>query len=224
VTPPVPSPEEPPTETEEVEYIDPNREIAAECVDTLTDQDIERDSWGWATADREIINVVTIRFDYDDDLESETRGQFLTERTYKLNSSIDLFGEKAALEINSKGMRSDLGAAGQADERASVIFRRFAYPPAMFRCDKVFFSKISWTVNDLICVTSDYIPNPLTGEYGVADEMMQVVNISPDLTGGFISVTLLDVDTEIEFEDAEVTTTRNMTPALLQEGSDEPVA
>lgn len=219
-TPPVPDPENPPIETEEIEYIDPNRELAATCVDTLTDDDIERDSWGWAPADREIINQVTIRFDYDDDLESPTSGQYLTEKTYEFQESIDAFGKKQALEINSKGMRSELGGDGQADERASLIFLRFGYPPPLFRCDKVFFRKNAWVVGDLICVTSDYIPNPETGLYGIADQMMQIIDIAPDLTGGFLSVTLLDVASLVEPGEIKVTTTKRITPALLQEGSE----
>lgn len=164
-----------------------------DCDDTLTDNDII--SGDWRAGDSAIINEVIFSVDWDEDL-----GEYTKHLIYRADDSIAKYGRRTPLQISSKGIQTNPNhgcsrcAYTMMDERAYNVFARFADPPPTLEV-AVFYRKHAWQVGDLICVTSAFVPNTVTGLRGIDEEKFEIVNIRYDFAPeGKVILTLLDVE------------------------------
>ena len=175
----------------------PFRPRSGACLDTLTDDDIIRGRW--QAGDRLIINRVIFSIDWD-----YVTQQFTKHVVYTFGDSVKKYGLRPAMRIESRGIRSTptpCGAAGtvgcgisQLDERAFNLGARFADPPPMLNLE-IFYRKHTWEPGDIICVTSAFVPNVVSGLRGIDDEAFEIINIQQQFAPeGKIILTLLDVE------------------------------
>jgi hypothetical protein len=175
----------------------PARRRLGACVDDLTDKDIIRARW--QAGDRMIINRVIFSIDWD-----AVNQQFTKHVVYTFNDSVKKYGLRPAMRIESHGIRSTPTACGNfgtvgcgiglLDERAFALGARYADPPPMLNLE-VFYRKHTWEPSDIICVTSAYIPNIVTGRRGIQNEAFEIINIQQQFAPeGKVILTLLDVE------------------------------
>lgn len=168
-----------------------------ECVDTLSDQDII--GGRWLAGDSQIINRVIFSVDWDPDL-----GDFTKHVIFTAEDSVTRYGPRPPLLIPSKGMHTT-GCAGNDPngenctikmmrERAYAVFARYADPTPTLELE-IFYRKHLWEAGDLICVTSRFLPNLVTGKRGYDDEIFEVINVRMDFAPqGKVVVSLLDIE------------------------------
>jgi hypothetical protein len=167
------------------------------CIDELTDDDIIRGRW--QAGDRLIINRVIFSIDWD-----YLQGVFTKHVVYTFSDSVRKYGLRPAMRIESRGIRSTPTACGafgvvgcgiaMLDERAFNLGARYADPPAMLNLE-IFYRKHTWEPGDIICVTSAFVPNIVTGRRGITDEAFEIINIQQQFAPeGKIILTLLDVE------------------------------
>ncbi len=173
------------------------RARAGVCIDELTDDDIIRGRW--QAGDRLIINRVIFSIDWD-----YLTGQFTKHVVYTFGDSVRKYGLRPAMRIESKGIRSTPTACGafgsvgcgiaMLDERAFNLAARFADPPPMLNLE-IFYRKHTWEPSDVICVTSAFVPNVVSGRRGIVDEAFEVINVQQQFAPeGKVILTLLDVE------------------------------
>jgi hypothetical protein len=153
----------------------------------LTDLDIISVRWG--AGDRQIINRVIAEYDWD-----HATSEYTKRSGYIANASERKYGPREALRITSKGFHTSLGGSQEAvDARAFDVLKRYADPPPVIELE-VLYRRHAWEVGDLISVTSSFIPNALTGAYGITDEIFEILNLRVLFApAGRLVVTLLDV-------------------------------
>ena len=174
----------------------PFRNRLGNCIDTLTDDDIIRGRW--QAGDRLVINRVIFSIDWD-----HVTQQFTKHVVYTFTDSVKKYGLRPAMRIESKGIRSapvDCGGQTVAcglsmlDERAFNIGARYADPPPLLNLD-IFYRKHTWEPSDIICVTSAFVPNTISGRRGITNEAFEIINIQQQFAPeGKIILTLLDVE------------------------------
>jgi hypothetical protein len=175
----------------------PFRNRLGSCIDTLTDDDIIRGRW--QAGDRLIINRVIFSIDWD-----HVTQQFTKHVVYTFQDSVKKYGLRPAMRIESKGIRSTPTQCGSVgivgcglailDERAFNLGARYADPPPLLNLE-IFYRKHTWEPSDIICVTSDFVPNVVTGLRGIEDEAFEIINIQQQFAPeGKIILSLLDVE------------------------------
>ena len=130
--------------------------------------------------------------------------QYTKHVVYTFNDSVKKYGLRPAMRIESMGIRSAPVACGphgtvacglsMLDERAFNIGARYADPPPMLNLE-IFYRKHTWEASDIICVTSAFVPNTISGRRGITNEAFEIINIQQQFAPeGKIILTLLDVE------------------------------
>lgn len=138
-----------------------------------------------------ITNEVIFKFD-------ASGSDFFNQLFFIDATSVSTFGRAGQLSIESKGLRTELGAWWFCQEVATRIFHRFAGTPAGLRGGaptvriEAFLLSLPVWVGDYVNVTHPLMPNLLTGELGVTDRLYEVIDREPDFTRGRMRYRLLD--------------------------------
>ena len=128
-----------------------------------------------------VINEAIFRVDYDG-------SDFGTELYFLDSDSLGVFGRTQQFVLESKGLRTELGASAYCQWLASRVFARFAgtklrggAPTATI---EAFLMTLPAWVGDYVTVSHPLMPNLMTGAQGVTDRVYEVVNRDPDYVGG----------------------------------------
>jgi hypothetical protein len=119
--------------------------------------------------------------------------------TYLQASSISQFGlGDQEFTVNSQGLKSALGAFWWTADVSGKLFRRFAGTPTglkggapVYNIEAFLMSLPVW-LGDYVAVTHPQIPDILTGNLGITNRIMEVVDREPDYQSGKMSYKLLD--------------------------------
>jgi hypothetical protein len=138
-----------------------------------------------------ILNEMIFRLDYEE-------GEFQNEIIYVDGASVSAYGRGTQQVIESRGLRTVLGAQWICEEVASRMFRRFAGVSPALRGGapvitvEAFLLTLPVWVGDYVLVTHSLMPDILTGALGVTDRVFEVVDREPDYSGGRMKYRLLD--------------------------------
>jgi hypothetical protein len=165
--------------------------MAVPTADLLELTDAQITGYEWSLGDRNVINVVEFRYDFDI---AGATGQFGTRETYEhggaSSGSIGKYGRRPALLIESRGIKTAQGGAALVLNRARGVIDRFAEPPLVLRLE-CFYQKHLLEAGDQIRVTHPNCPNPVTGLLGLVRDLFEVVDVTPDFARGRIRLTCL---------------------------------
>lgn len=111
--------------------------------------------------------------------------------------SISTYGRARQLRIESKGLRTELGAWWFCQETARRIFRRFAGVSelrggATIASVEAFLLTLPVWVGDFVFVTHPQMPDLTTGALGVVERLYEVIDRAPDYARGRMKYKLLD--------------------------------
>ncbi len=138
-----------------------------------------------------VINEAVWAFDADG-------SDFQTRRTYLEATSITTFGRGQQWNVQSKGLRSELGGVWFSEWIAARLFQRFAGTPEGLKGGapvlqiEAFFATLPVWAGDYVTVTHALMPDVLTGALGVTDRVYEVIDRSPDYASGRMRFKLLD--------------------------------
>lgn len=171
-------------------------------INELSRQDIIR--FGWRLADDMIVNQVVARYDFN-----STTGKFQTIKVYTFQASVDKYGLRNPAIIESKGVRTSSGGAAIMADRAQQIANRFSEPPVVLDVTTLY-RRHNIEIGDVVEVTHDVIPNPVTGLRGLTQERFEIWRSRPKfLDEAFqegVEFTLLDVESVTAAPAPSVTT------------------
>ena len=136
-------------------------------------------SWQWVAGYSRIINVV--KFDYDFDI-AGAKAIYGTRRTYTQQASVDRYGRRQPLVIQSLGVKTANGGAAITADRALQVVKRFAEPPHLLQV-VTFYQKHPLEAGDQVKVTHSKIPNLKTGARGLTTEVFEILNVTPQFGG-----------------------------------------
>jgi len=144
------------------------------------------------TLDRmKIINEALWQFDDAD-------GTSMQDVTYLEATSIATFGRGEQFSVQSKGLRTELGAYWFTQWTSQRLFRRFAGTPAgllggapVVDVEAMLLTMPVW-VGDYVTLSHPKMPDVMTGALGVVDRVYEVIDRSPDYLRGRMKYKLLD--------------------------------
>ncbi len=121
-----------------------------------------------------------------------------TEMVFIEATSVSTYGRAGQHVIESKGLKSVLGAQWFCQEVANRLFRRFAGVPTglrggapVARIESFLLTSPVW-VGDYVNVTHPLMPDLLTGSLGVTNRLYEVIDREPDFARGRMRYRLLD--------------------------------
>lgn len=138
-----------------------------------------------------IVNEIIFRVDQDEQ-------GFQNELIYIDAASVSTYGRAGQHVIESKGLRTVLGAQWWCEEMANRLFARFAGTPAALRGGapvariEAFLLTAPVWVGDYVAVTHPLMPDLRTGALGVTDRLYEVIDREPDYARGRMQYKLLD--------------------------------
>lgn len=181
-------------------------------INELAREDIIR--FGWRLGDDMIVNQVIAKFDFN-----ATTGVFQTIKVYTFQASINKYGLRDPVVIESKGVRTSLDGIAIMADRAIEIGKRFSEPPVVLDLG-ILYRRHNFEIADVVEVTHNLIPDPLTGLRGLTRERFEVWRSQPNfLANAFqegMSLTLLDVDSVLTVPAPEVTTPATFSLAMSE--------
>jgi len=140
-----------------------------------------------------VINEIIYRIDAEED-------GFANELIFIDASSVSAFGRAGQHVIESRGLRTVLGAHWFCQESAARLFRRFAGGPSgaslrggapLARVEAFLMTLAIWA-GDYVSVTHPQMPDILTGDLGVSGRLYEVIDREPDFARGRMRYRLLD--------------------------------
>jgi hypothetical protein len=138
-----------------------------------------------------IVNETVWQFDYD----GSNFGQY---ETFVEATSLSMFGQGNQFTVQSKGLRSELGAYWWTEWISERLFARFAGTPSGLKggaptldIQAMLMTLPVW-VGDFVAVTHPLMPDVVTGNLGVTARIYEVIGRSPDYANGRMKYKLLD--------------------------------
>jgi hypothetical protein len=124
-------------------------------------------------------------------------GSHNTTLLYTDATSISNFGRSNERQIQSKGLRTELGAQWFAQDISTRMFARFAGTTGLRGGAPVvsvnaFFMTLPVWVGDYVSLSGPKIPDLFTGALGLTNRLFEVIDRTPDYAGGKMSFKLLD--------------------------------
>lgn len=113
-------------------------------------------------------------------------------------TSVSTYGRAGQHTIESKGLRTVLGAQWFCQEVANRLFKRFAGTPSGLKGGapvasiEAFLLTLPVWVGDFVNITHELMPDLLTGALGVEDRLYEVIDREPDYSRGRMKYKLLD--------------------------------
>lgn len=139
---------------------------------------------------RKFYNRVDISYDYN-----PINDDFATYEKYIDSDSVTLIDYKELIEIESKGMRTELNATALIDRTQRRIFERYA-----FAAQTINF-KVNWSVGalleagDIVLIEDEgglNFPDLTTGQLGLPPQLWEVLEKSTDLKTGQTTLTIIN--------------------------------
>ena len=109
------------------------------------------------------------------------------------DSIVDRGPGKKPLAIKSEGLPDNAVSREFIERRANTVFQRYAKPPPKLRL-KTFYSRHLSDVGDIVPVTNARIPDLATGQRGITNHYMEIIDRSPNWKTGQCDFTLLATD------------------------------
>ena len=112
-------------------------------------------------------------------------------------TSISLFGASNQRQVQSAGLRTELGAGWFVQDISTRMFARFAGSAALrggapiYSIDAFFMTVPVW-VGDYVTLSHPKMPDMFTGALGVSGRVCEVIDRTPNYSGGKMSFKLLD--------------------------------
>lgn len=136
-----------------------------------------------------MINECEFHIGYD-----AAAGKYAAKYFYEETDSIaDRGAGKKPLKIRSKGLPNNQTEQDFIERRANTVFQRYAEPPPKLKL-KTFYSRHLSDVGDIVPVTHSKLPNLDTGERGITNHYMEIIDRSPNWQKGECQFTLLATD------------------------------
>ena len=144
-------------------------------------------SWGpWAAGDRDVVNVVDVRYDWKPTAlpggGSQTRHDYQTRQQIEATRSIQVYGRRPVNGMGRPhtwaGLRSELGAQALIDRHVSLVFARWADPAPLVPVT-VFYKHHNLDLGDFVTVTHPHWPDLGAGLRGVDGSLWQVLDLRP---------------------------------------------
>lgn len=158
---------------DQVNYGDPVEEL---------DEDSVIGNPSWEVNSDQVINKVVINYAYSEGEQKYSRQYIASDA-----DSISLYGEKPKLELNFKGIQSDLNGAAIAGNRATRLLERLATPQAKIKA-KSQFDKSNFDFGQNIRLIHRYVPKQ-GGGLGIADQL-EIISKSIDFNSGTVDYDL----------------------------------
>lgn len=141
----------------------------------------------------EILNDFLWKIDAD----SGSNSGYKTTLLFLDATSISTFGRSNEHEIDSDGLRSELGAQWFIQDISQRMFARFAGSTGLRGGAPVlqveaFYATLPVWVGDYVTVTHPLMPDLFTGALGVSGRIFEVIDRSPDYANGKMQFKLLD--------------------------------
>lgn len=139
----------------------------------------------------EVTNEIVFRLDYDG-------SEFRRELVYLEATSIGTYGRARQHVIESKGLRTVLGADWVCQDVATRLFARFAGTPEGLKGGapvvrvNAFFSTGPVWLGDYVTLSHPVMPDLITGDLGVEARLYEVIDRTPDYARGRMQYRLLD--------------------------------
>jgi hypothetical protein len=138
----------------------------------------------------EICNDMLFSIDYDG-------SQYNTTLLFLEATSISTFSRSNERQVQSEGMRTELGAQWWCQEVSARMFARFAGTTGLrggapLVSVTAFFATLPVWVGDYVTLSHPKMPNLFTGALGVTDRVFEVIDRSPDYANGRMQYKLLD--------------------------------
>jgi len=121
-----------------------------------------------------------------------------TQLVYIEATSLSTYGRAGQHVIQSKGLRTVLGAQAWCEELANRLFRRFAGTPAALRGGapvlriEAFLLTLPVWLGDYVYLSHPLMPDILTGAKGLTNRLFEVIDREPDFAAGRMRYRLLD--------------------------------
>lgn len=136
-----------------------------------------------------MINEVEFHINYD-----AADGEFDHKYFYEHTDSIATRAAgKKPLKIQSKGLDNSQRSQDFIERRANTVFQRYAVPPPKLKL-KTFYSRHLSDVGDIVPVTHSKLPDLSTGQRGITNHYMEIIDRSPNWEKGECDFTLLATD------------------------------
>lgn len=141
---------------------------------------------------QEIVNEILFRIDDDGS------GNFGNTLIFVDATSLSAFGRGTQRVIESKGLKSSLGAQWFAEEYANRMFKRFGGDPASLRGGamildiEAFLLTLPVWAGDYVALTNALTPDLTSGTLGLTGRLMEVIDREPDYANGKMRYKLLD--------------------------------
>ncbi len=128
---------------------------------------------------------------------SSSSGNYKTTLLFLNATSISLFQRSQQRDIQSDGLRTELGAQWWCQEVSQRVFDRFAGTSALrggapLISVTAFLATLPVWVGDYVSLTHPLMPNLFTGGLGLTNRVMEVVDRAPDYANGRMQYKLLD--------------------------------
>jgi hypothetical protein len=122
---------------------------------------------------------------------------YATTLLYLDATSITTFGRSNERQVQSAGLRTELGAQWFAQDISQRMFARFAGTTGLRGAAPVitiqaFFMTLPVWVGDYVTLSHPKMPDLFTGALGVTDRVFEVIDRTPNYSGGKMSFKLLD--------------------------------
>jgi hypothetical protein len=128
---------------------------------------------------------------------ADSGGSYRTQQLYLDATSISQFQRSNERQVQSDGLRTELGAWWWTQEVSQRLFRRFAGTTGLrggapLLNVKAFYATLPLWVGDYCTLTHGQVPNLFTGALGITNRVFEVIDRTPDYANGSMSFKLLD--------------------------------
>ncbi|HWE50462.1 MAG TPA: hypothetical protein VG273_11755 [Bryobacteraceae bacterium] len=130
-------------------------------------------------------------------MDIDSSGSYQTTLLYLDATSISQFQRSNERQVQSSGLRSELGGQTFAQNISQRMFARFAGTTGLrggapkIKLDAFFMSLPVW-VGDYVSLSHPKMPDLFTGDLGVSNRIFEVIDRTPDYANGKMQYTLLD--------------------------------
>ncbi|HEX4311877.1 MAG TPA: hypothetical protein VHZ25_17740 [Acidobacteriaceae bacterium] len=130
-------------------------------------------------------------------LDADTQQNYSTSLLYLDATSISSFGRSNERQVQSDGLRTELGAQWFAQDISQRMFARFAGTTGLrggapLISVQAFFATLPVWVGDYVTLSHPQMPDLFSGALGVSNRIFEVIDRSPDYANGRMQYKLLD--------------------------------
>jgi hypothetical protein len=138
------------------------------------------------------INVVTFRFNADEDQRETAARQYQNEVTFKYQASIDRYhGQEFKHQVEANGLRPAYGGMLRAQILANRVFRRRGIGTPQYTIQTLF-TQGRLEVGEFVRISHPLVLDYETGLKGISGVLCEIIDKQPDYASGAFTWKLLD--------------------------------